>query len=329
MKVLLTGATGLLGGHILEELVKRNIAVKCLYRKEVPSYLQHYTSVDFIEGDITNLASLKNAIDECSAVIHAAADTSMLPSHSDSRIKINVEGTKNLIDLAVEKKVDRFVFIGSVNVFEYGTLDAPGDESERTKSTKGMPQYNETKIEGQKLVEEAIKNQGLKAIINTPCFMLGERDFKPSSGKMVQTILQQKLPFYTPGGKNVVYVKDVAIAVCNSLTMGTIGESYILGNQNTSYKDLFKKIADYGNVKAPSFKIPGFLIKFFGLLGTTKEKLFKKTPLFNLHMANASCQKNYYKIDKAIKELNMPQTSLDVTIQNTVNWFLKQEKRNS
>ena len=326
MRVLLTGVTGLLGGHILEELINRKIEVKCLFRNSLPNHLKKYTKVDFIEGDITNYASLENAIIDCTAVIHAAADTSMLPTFSKKRIEVNVNGTASLIKLALKKNIERFIYVGTANIFESGSMEDPGDETTLNSDSKGIPQYIRTKNVAHNLIKKAIKEDNLKAIITAPCYMLGENDFKPSSGKMVQTIIDGKLAFSSSGGKNIVYTKDVAIAICNSLNMGRIGETYILGNQNISYRDLFDKIAHYASKKPPKFNVPNFPIKFFGFLGNCKEVLFRKTPLFNLHLAIAATKTNYFKVDKAIKELNLPQTPIDTTIKNTVDWFLEQEK---
>jgi len=326
MKVLLTGVTGLLGGHILKELVNRKIDVKCLYRNSIPEYLSKYNQVEFVQGDVTNYASLENAIKECTIIIHAAADTSVLPTFSKKRMEINVGGTENLIKLALKNNIDRFIYVGTANIFQSGTAEKPGNETTLNTSYKGLPQYIITKNIAHNLIEKAVKEDGLQAIITTPCYMLGENDFKPSSGKMVQTIIDGKLAFSSSGGKNVIYTKDAAIAICNSLHMGRIGETYILGNQNISYRDLFDKIAHFANKKAPKYNVPNFPIKFFGFLGNCKEVLFRKTPLFNLHLAIAATKTNYFDASKAVKELDLPQTPIDTTIKNTVDWFLEQEK---
>ncbi len=322
MKVLVTGGTGFLGGHVVKELLKRGYEVILPHRNQLPKRLS-LPGVFPFKVDIIQREELKPLVKQSEFIIHVAADTSMFPSDSPVRKAVNITSTRNLVELANEFEVERMVYVSTVNVFRFGDEENPGSEEERLENTDGLTDYIKTKFVAQQLVEKSVKEEGLNAIILNPCFMLGEEDYKPSSGLLVKSVLEGKVPVSTNGGKNVIYVKDVAGAVCNALKMGRIGESYILANTNISYTKLFKMIAEVGEVKPPKITLPDGLVKTYGAIGSLMEKNFNKEPQLNLAMAKIACEKHYYKADKARKELNLEQTPIEEVIQRTVNWFKK------
>ena len=155
---------------------------------------------------------------------------------------MNIEGTENVIQAIKDNNVKRLVYVGTANSFGNGSsLDDLGDETnEYTAHKYGLDL--DSKKKAQDLLLDAVKKDGLPAIIVNPTFMIGPYDSKPSSGTMVLAIYNGKVPGYTRGGKNYIAVKDTAVAIANGITMGRIGECYILGNENLSYKDAFEKI---------------------------------------------------------------------------------------
>ena len=130
------------------------------------------------------------------------------------------------------------------------------------------------------------------------------------------------MPAFSSGGKNWVCVKDVSRAVCNAITMGRKGETYILGGENLSYVDAVKRISvAVGQNKIPRFVIPNFLLKCFGMMGTISGAITKKAPKLTINLAKIACDGHYFSPQKAIDELKMPQTPIEAGVKEAVVWF--------
>ena len=151
--------------------------------------------------------------------------------------------------------------------------------------------------------------------------MFGAYDSKPGAGKMINAIHQGKVPAYASGGRNYIYAKDVAVAVVNALRKGRIGQHYIAGNQNLSYREAFNLISDTVGGKPPRFKAPSLFIKAFGLFNSLFASIFGTTPTVSYPMAAISTDEQYFSSDRAIKDLELPQTEIKVAIKECFEWM--------
>ncbi|MGZ4034025.1 MAG: NAD-dependent epimerase/dehydratase family protein [Bacteroidia bacterium] len=325
-KVFVTGPDGLLGSNIVRELLERKYEVRAmLFHNRTPITLIGLP-IEIVYGNIMSKEDLVRLSAGCDYFINVAAITDMWPSRGEIYFKINVQGAQNVIDAVLENKIKRLVHIGSASSFGYGTIDNPGNETTPFKSAKYKVDYIESKKLGQEKVIEAVKEKGLPAIIVCPTFMLGPYDSKPSSGAMVIAIVEGKMPAFSSGGKNWVYVKDVAKGACNALTMGRIGEAYILGGENLTYVDAVKRMADaVGQKKIPGFVAPDFFLKFIGLMGSLSGAITKKAPKLSYNIARIACDGHYFSPKKAIEELQMPQTPIEVGVKEAKEWFIKND----
>lgn len=321
MKILVTGADGLLGNNLVRELLSRDHEVSVLLLPNSPTHSLDELNIERFEGNILNPEDIEKAIAGCDAVIHAAANTNIWPSRSEIIRKVNIDGTKNIIDAALKAKVKRLIYIGTANSFGFGSKENPGNEQLPYQSAKYGVDYMDSKLEAQRLVLKAVKDQGLPAITVNPTFMLGPYDTKPSAGALILAIYEEKVPGFAPGGRNYLYVKDAAVAIANGLTKGKIGESYIVGNINLSYQEMFTKVAQIVNVKSPKIKIPSIFIKIYGLIGSAYGNLFKKQPTVSYPMAQISCDEHYFNPQKARDELDLPQTDIDIAIKESFDWL--------
>lgn len=320
MKVLVTGADGMLGSNIVKELIAKNHDVSIFVlpnsKKLFPELpLNRYT------GNILNLDSIIKSVEGHDAVIHVAALTDVWPSRSEIVRKVNIDGTKNVATATKRAGLKRLVVIGSASSCGYGSIENPGTEETPFVSDKYGLDYVDSKKEAQDYILKEARENNLPALVINPTFMFGAYDSKPGAGKMIKAIYEGKIPAYAPGGRNYIHAKDVAIAAINSLTMGKIGESYITGNQNLTYQEALNLISDTIDGKAPKFKVPSFILKIMGLGSSMIATIFGTIPTISYPMSIISIDEHYFSSKKAIKELQLPQTDIRIAIKECFEWM--------
>ena len=322
MKILLTGADGLLGSNVVRELLKREHQVTVFIEKNKESITLPIENITIIQGDILNAKEVSDAVSGNNYVIHCAANTNLWPTKSEIIRRVNVEGTENVIEACLEHKVERLISVGTANSFASGEIDQLGNEKNKYEAHVYNLDYMDSKRLAQDLVLDAVNLRGLKAIVVNPTFMIGPYDSKPSSGAMVLAVAHGKVPGFTPGGKNYINVKDAAVGIVNGLDHGRIGECYILGNENLTYQDMFNKIGETINRPAPKRSLPGFVVKAIGKMSSILGRTFKFTPTITHELARLSCENHYYSSKKAVKELKLPQTPIEDGVRECFNWFI-------
>ena len=321
MKVLVTGPDGVLGSNLVRVLCGRGFSVNVFLEKKSTAKTLEGLSVSRFYGDVLNPKDLEAAIKGCDAVVHGAASTSVFPARSSLVRAINVDGTKNMIEASLKNSIKKFIFVGTANSFCFGDEKNPGKEGGPYVAKKYGLDYMDSKREAQEVVLNAVKNKGLPAVVVNPTFMIGPYDSKPSSGAMILGIYKKAVPGYTSGGKNYIAVKDAAIATANAIEQGRVGECYILGNKNLSYKEAFSLIASVVGVSAPKRRLAPFFVVSYGFFSSFFAKIFNLKPSITKELAVISCEKHYYSCEKAIKELDMPQTPIEDAVKECFFWF--------
>lgn len=321
-KILLTGADGFLGNNIVRELLSRGYEIRAFIEpSRQPKTLEGLPNLTFFRGDLLNPEDVERAMDGYPLVIHAAANTTVIPARSEIIRRVNLDGTRHIIAAALKHKVQRLVFIGTANTFSFGSKENPGHEGTPYSGAQYGLDYMDSKYEAYLELMKAVKEQNLPAVVVNPTFMLGPYDVKPSSGAMIVNLYQGKVPGYTSGGRNYIYVKDAACGVVNALEKGRIGESYILGNVNLSYKEAFSLIADTIGAKRPALYFPAFVTKAFAILLTFIAKVQGKLPNISYEMALIACHEHYFTAAKAVREIDLPQTPLSIAIRESYEWL--------
>lgn len=316
--VLVTGANGFLGRHLVAELLRRGYRVRALVRagNERPT-----RPVECWVGDICQPATLVGAADGCGAIIHAAALAQVNPARNPAVWAVNYGGTANVLDLARRADVGRFVYVGTANVFGFGPQLCPGDET-RPYAGRGYGlDYMDSKRAATELVQRAVTQGQLPAVLVHPTFMLGPGDAKPTSNALLLELYRGRVPGYPAGGKNYVYVGDVAVATVNALDQGRVGESYILGHQNLSYREAFGLLARLMNVRLPHWAVPTPLARLLGAAGDLQAWLSGRPGRLNSAMVAVANDGHYFSGRKAIAELGLPQTPLEQAVREALAWF--------
>jgi dihydroflavonol-4-reductase len=322
LKVLVTGADGLLGNNLVRELLSRNYEVSVfLLPNTHPKTLEGLTVTRFY-GDVQSREDVFTIVKGHDVVFHCAASTSVWPARNEVVKKINIHGTQNIIDAVLAHAVKRLIYVGTANSFAYSNdKQNPGSEGSSYASWHYGLDYMDSKYLAQELVLKHVKESNLPAIVVNPTFMIGPYDSRPSSGALIIALHKGKIPGYTNGGKNYVAVKDVAFAMANAIEKGRIGECYILGNVNLTFKEAFDLIAPSIGAKAPGIKLPAPVVKLYGSITSLAAKLFGIYPSVTKELAAISCDRHYYSVEKARNELQLPQTPLENAVKECYQWF--------
>ena len=318
-QALVIGADGLLGSHLVRRLIERDYAVRVFIQPQSKSPTLDGLPVELIKGDLLNDDNrLEQAVDGCRHVFHCAAITDMWADR-DITWKVNLDGTRRVLDACLEKGVQRLVFTGSASSFQFGTIENPGDESGSFPAAYRGIAYMESKHRAMKLVLEYVDQRGLDAVVVAPTFLLGALDWRPSSGELIRQFIKRKMRFTSPGGRSFVHASDVALAMAAAAEKGKKGQCYIAGGHNLSYLDFFTRVANLaGGVSPPRFVLPKSAIMACGAAGSLYGKLFSKRPPLDLRMARLALCGTYYSSSKAARELGMPSTPIDDAVAESI-----------
>lgn len=320
-KILVTGANGLLGANIVRELTGRGDAVRIFTRESSDLSGLQGVEVERYNGDILNPDSVDCAVEGCDYVIHAAANTSQWPVAYSHYEPVNVTATRYVASAVKKHGIKRLVFVSSANAFGNGTKERPGTELSEFAGFRIGSGYMISKYVAQQVILEEVERSRLPAVVVNPTFMLGPYDSKPSSGQIILMGLRKRIQAIPPGGKNFVHVRDVAVATCNALTMGRIGECYLLAHENLSYREFFQLLNRITGENPFLLPLQGWLLKVAGTAGTGFEKLSGKPAPLSRVNARLLCLKNYYSAAKAMEALALPQTPVEKAIREALQWF--------
>jgi len=321
MKILVTGADGLLGSNLVRELLGRGLTVRAFVQPGRQQKTLEGLTLEKFPGNLLYADEVTKAVEGCDAVIHCAASTSVWPIRSEIVNQVNIKGTQHIIEAVKKNRTKRLIYVGTANSFGFGSKEKPGVEDNPYKSAIYGLDYMDSKYKTQQIILKEVKEGSLPALIVNPTFMFGPYDSNPSSGAMIVALYRGKVPGYTSGGRNYVCVKDAAIAIANALTKGRLGECYILGNENLSYKEAFNKIASTIGVKPPALAIPVVFAKLYGRIGSFMGNLTGKAPSISYPLSRIACDEHYFSAAKAVKELELPQTPIETGIKECFDWL--------
>jgi dihydroflavonol-4-reductase len=324
MKVLITGANGLLGVNLARELIKSNIEVKAFVRHSANLKGLHNVPCQICRGDMTSFDDVCKALSDCDCVVHAGSTTSILPVDFEFYERINVESTKNIIKAVLNQENKRMVYVSAGNVFGPGSKENPGTELSSFTLGSYDSGYINSKHLAQQHVLDAVKNKGLNAVIINPTFIIGPYDVKPSSGKIILYGLKHGVQWYPPGGKNFVYVGDVCQGILGALNFGRKGDCYLIAGENLTYKEFFSELNKIAGRNRVQIAVPAILLSTIGAVVEAWNKITGQTNAFNKTNSRLATIDNYYSAEKAIRELNITPTPVKRAIEEALEWFKKE-----
>ena len=324
MKVLVTGANGLVGANVVRELLRSGMYVKALVRPSADLKSLQDVPCELFRGDILAYEDVYNALADCHAVVHAASTTSVLPREFAYYKKVNVDSTKNIVQAILTQGNKRLVLVSTANAFGPGSKHRPGSESSPFTLRRYRSGYINSKVMAQQYVLQEVEKHQLNAVIVNPTFIIGPYDSKPSSGKIILMGLRRGIQWCPAGGKNFVHAGDVAHGIVEVLTNGKTGECYLLAGQNLTYREFFKMVNKVSGRHRLLITIPKTIIRLAGALADVWGDFTHKKFAFNKSNAHILCLDNYYTGKKAQHELNLNASNVRQAIEDCLSWFKKE-----
>lgn len=310
MRVLVTGASGLLGANVVELFLDRGYEVNILIRKSSNTLGLNDLNPHVYYGDLNDKASIVEAAKNCTALVHCAANTKQWGTSREEHDRINLTGTKNMVEAAKQANVEKMVFVSTANTFP-------------SLNQKGLPLQTDY-VESKRAAENFVLNQDMvPAVIINPSFMIGARDVKPSSGQAILHYMNHNPVFAPRGGKSFIHVKDVAEAILNSVGLPVLGQRFLVANDNRSYQSFFDLIGDVTGQKKKIIALPPLLFNVMGELGTQWGRITGSAPKMtreNAHIINSDL---FYDGESTYQELGVIKRPLEPAIEEAVSWFKK------
>lgn len=318
MHTLITGATGFLGSEIARQLVAKGDSLRVLARNPNKTDLLHDLKdrIEIVQGDVTDPLSLRDAMQGIQHVYHAAAYVGF-GGKSDRALlhEINVQGTANVVNAALEQNISRLVLTSSMAAF--GRPEKEGliiDESLAWQNSKNNSEYAKSKYGAELEVHRGIA-EGLDAVIVNPALIFGTGRHGENTMKIVAQVKNGKLPAVPSGATNVVDVRDVAKGHLLAMQKGKTGERYFLGGENLTWAQIVPILADAFGVKAPTRTLP-FALLYAGATLMELTMLLGMKPLITRETIRTSANKQQYSTKKAETELGYTFRSFQETTRD-------------
>jgi nucleoside-diphosphate-sugar epimerase len=327
-KVLLTGATGFLGAYLLRQLVKKGYDVRALRRENsslaLVQDIEH--QVEWVEGDITDLLSLEEAMRGVQQVYHAAAVVSFNSKDAQKMIQINGDGTANVVNLALELGIEKLLHVSSIAALGRKENQTHIDENAQWENSKLNSSYAISKFKAECEVWRGIQ-EGLSAVIINPTLIMGAGFWHSGTANMFRQGAKG-LSIYPQGGSGFVDVRDVAAVAIELMEQNISGQRYIVNAENHSFKQLFSLIAKAMERKAPFIKMPTWGVELMWRVENLRSTLLGVDPLITQELARGFQTTFVYDNTKLQKQLNFPFRSLSTIINDTASAYKESMKNN-
>lgn len=319
LTAFVTGATGFVGMNLARELAGNGWQVTALVRQSSPLEDLAGLDIDLQQGDITDADSVRSAMPpKVDCVFHVAASTNVWSRNNEVQTRINVQGTRNVIEAALHREASRFVHTSSFIVWGFQpTLVA--EDSQRLGNADWI-NYVRTKHEAENVVRRAMADKRLDAVILNPAHILGPGDRRNWS-RMIRLVDAGKLPGVPPGGGAFSDVREVARAHVEAFHRGRSGHNYLLGGEETPFLEVVRITGELLGRKVPNRASPAWLLKSVSQLYRLKAVLDGKEPDLTPESAAMITRHIHCDSTKAQRELGYRFTPVRSLLEDTIDWM--------
>jgi dihydroflavonol-4-reductase len=332
--ILVTGGTGLLGSHLLFDLVRNGETVRAVKRKtsntdavkKVFSYYSDqpeelFRKIEWVEADIMDFSLMEEALEGADKVYHAGAVVSFYPKDHKAMLKVNIEGTANLVNLCLHHKIGKFCYISSVATLGRAENDGITDEETYWQPSKKNSVYSISKYGAEREVWRGME-EGLNAYIINPSVILGP-GFWDGGNSGLFSLVWNGLKYYTKGINGFVDVRDVSKAMIMLMKSDISRERFVVSSENCSYQQVFGYIAKYLGKPAPSVNVPFYLTDLAWRIEAVRSFIMRTLPEVTREMAVTTTQEYIYSNEKIRKATGFFFKPVESSVREIAGYFLQ------
>jgi nucleoside-diphosphate-sugar epimerase len=324
MKAFVTGGTGFLGFHVIKQLLANNWQVTAMHRHNSNVADLEKLGVTLVEGTLADINELQKIVpDDLDAIFHIAGDTNMWACNNERQFQVNVIATQNLVEVALQKKVKRFIHTSSISAYGFQTKTITEDD--KSTAMQSNINYLKTKYSGEKIVKDAVHFRKLDAVILNPCAIIGSHD-KQNWSQLFTMINNGDLPGVPSGEGSYCHVDEVAAAHIAAFEKGKIGENYILAGTDCAFLEVVTKIGKLLGKDTPNKTVPQWLLSMVGYTSYWLSLLTKKEPTMTPEKAIMVSKRVVASSHKSVTELGyVDNISIDVMLEDCYLWMKSEQ----
>jgi len=319
MTTVITGASGHIGANLVRALLAQGRPTRCLVHRSHRAL--NGLDTEIVHGSILDVASLSDAFKGAGVVYHLAARISLSGSDWPEVARVNVAGTRNVIEACRRAGVGRLVHFSSIHALVQEPFDTPVDESRPRVTSRRYPPYDRSKAAAEEVVRQAIAG-GLNAVIINPTAIIGPHDYQPSYvGEAILNMAQRKLPALVTGGFDWVDVRDVVAGAMQAEARAPAGADYLISGHWVSMCDIAAMVAGITGAAPARFVCPLWLARVSAPLIQGISHLSRKRPLYTSVSLRALRSNREISHAKAARELGYRPRPFRETLEDTLRWF--------
>jgi nucleoside-diphosphate-sugar epimerase len=316
-----TGGTGFLGLHIIEQLLDAGWSVTAMHRASADISRLSKTGADLVTGDVTDKASLEAVIrDNLDAIFHAAADTSQWSGNNKRQDAVNITGTANMVSIAVAKGAGRFIYTSSISA--YGRRDEVIDETFPSVSANSPNNYERSKYAVEQQVKTACA-EGLDAVILNPAAITGPGDTN-NWARSFFIARDGGIPGAPSGATSMCDVRDVAAAHLAAYDRGRTGENYLLGGKAVPYRAMLEEISRVAGIEVSLRRVPKMAMAIFAQWKALIASITGVEPDITPEIARMMDARMECTPAKAQRELGYVDRDWKSSLEDSFNWLVEE-----
>ena len=326
MKVLVTGATGFVGSVLMPELIARygagSISAFVLPEDPLPATWRG-AGVRTFDGDIADARAVRTATAGHSHIVHLAGFISYWKGDADRLRTVNEDGARSIVEASFQACVERLIHVSSIGAVGFRADGSPADETTPFNWPADIL-YMASKRRGQDIVEQAVRERGLRAVILNPASIMGPGDHNPATphNELYRRISRGPLIGSFAGGLAIVDVRDLVSIILKALEgRGRDSESYLIVGANLSYRDVIRRISRACGRRAYPFPIPAPLLAAAGHVLERASRRTGRRPLLTAAYGRLSGWTAFYDNAKSCREFNHVYIDVEKTVRDGWVYF--------
>ena len=317
-----TGASGFVGSALARALAAKGFSLRLAVRASSRRDNLEGVRAEIVTADMRDLAALRQAMQGARYVFHVAADYRLWARDPSEIVRNNLEGTRAVMQAAQGAGAERIVYTSSVATLKPHSDGTPADETSRHTEESAIGAYKKSKLVAERLVERMAAEDGLPAVIVNPSTPIGPRDIKPTpTGRIIVEAALGRIPAFVDTGLNLVHVDDVAQGHLLALERGRVGESYILGGQDVSFRDAVGAIAELTGRRAPRIGLPRAPLFPLAYAAEAVARLTGKEPFITVDALKMAKYRMFFTSAKAERELGYSARPYRQALIDALAWF--------